>query len=106
MKCNCKPDETTGYTTVKCCNNCGLPIPGESWDIPVKNNISTKEFLKQHKRVINSPNLMPWYEITDEKMKELISVICDEKEGLVINELKKHGYNLDYVVYESKNPET
>jgi hypothetical protein len=23
-----------GWTTVKCCNLCGMPMPGESWSIP------------------------------------------------------------------------
>lgn len=30
--CNCTVEETTGWTTVKCCNICGLPIKGEVWD--------------------------------------------------------------------------
>jgi len=25
IKCKCKPDNTTGETSVMCCNNCGLP---------------------------------------------------------------------------------
>ncbi len=28
-KCSC--EESTGWTTVKCCNICGLPIPEEVW---------------------------------------------------------------------------
>lgn len=24
--CKCTPDETTGWTTVKCCNICGKPL--------------------------------------------------------------------------------
>lgn len=29
--CTCKAEETTGWTTVKCCNICGKPIPDETW---------------------------------------------------------------------------
>lgn len=25
IKCQCKPDDTTGETSVMCCNNCGKP---------------------------------------------------------------------------------
>ena len=25
-KCKCTPDETTGWTEVKCCNICGKPV--------------------------------------------------------------------------------
>jgi hypothetical protein len=31
-KCQCT--ESTGWTTVKCCNICGLPVPGEPWNMP------------------------------------------------------------------------
>lgn len=31
-KCQCT--ESTGWTTVKCCNHCGLPVPGEPWSMP------------------------------------------------------------------------
>jgi hypothetical protein len=37
-KCNCTPEETTGWTTVKCCNICGLPIQAEVWDFETKND--------------------------------------------------------------------
>ena len=30
--CQCTAEETTGWTVVKCCNICGLPIKGEIWD--------------------------------------------------------------------------
>ena len=29
--CTCSDEETTGWTTVKCCNICGKPIKGELW---------------------------------------------------------------------------
>ena len=29
--CACSVDETTGWTTVKCCNICGKPIKSENW---------------------------------------------------------------------------
>ena len=29
INCNCTHEETTGWTTVKCCNICGKPIMGE-----------------------------------------------------------------------------
>ena len=32
MKCNCG-SKSTGWTTIACCNICGLPIPTESWEI-------------------------------------------------------------------------
>ena len=34
MKCNCG-DESTGNTTICCCNVCGLPIKTEPWNINV-----------------------------------------------------------------------
>ena len=37
-KCTCTPEETTGWTTVKCCNICGLPIQAEVWDFETKND--------------------------------------------------------------------
>ena len=33
MKCQCG-NKSTGSTSVTCCNLCGLPLPGEPWDIP------------------------------------------------------------------------
>jgi hypothetical protein len=27
--CICKPNDTTGWTTAKCCNICGKPLKGE-----------------------------------------------------------------------------
>ena len=30
MKCNCG-EKSTGYTTIRCCNICGLPLPDEPW---------------------------------------------------------------------------
>ena len=32
MKCNCG-SKSTGWTTIACCNICGLPIPTEPWEI-------------------------------------------------------------------------
>jgi len=29
--CTCSVDETTGWTTVKCCNICGKPLKDQSW---------------------------------------------------------------------------
>ena len=36
MKCKCKVEETTGWTTVKCCNICGLPIQSEQWNFRIE----------------------------------------------------------------------
>lgn len=32
-KCKCTPDETTGWTEVKCCNICGKPVE-DFWTVP------------------------------------------------------------------------
>lgn len=32
-QCKCTPDETTGWTTVKCCNICGKPVE-DFWCVP------------------------------------------------------------------------
>lgn len=37
MKCNCK-EYNGAWTTVKCCNHCGLPINTESWDMKPTND--------------------------------------------------------------------
>jgi len=29
--CACSVDETTGWTTVKCCNICGRPLKDQNW---------------------------------------------------------------------------
>jgi len=35
MKCKFK--NSRGWTTIRCCNDCGLPIPSEPWDVmPIK----------------------------------------------------------------------
>lgn len=39
-KCKCTTEETTGWSTVKCCNICGLPIQSEAWSF---NNAIRKE---------------------------------------------------------------
>lgn len=31
-QCKCTQDQTTGWSEVKCCNICGLPIQEEDWD--------------------------------------------------------------------------
>lgn len=32
-KCKCTPDETTGWTEIKCCNVCGKPVQ-DFWGFP------------------------------------------------------------------------
>jgi hypothetical protein len=31
-RCHCEPGESTGWTTIACCNICGLPEQTEPWD--------------------------------------------------------------------------
>jgi len=38
----CKCVRSPGYTTVKCCNLCGLPIKGESWHIQELNELEAE----------------------------------------------------------------
>lgn len=41
--CRCTVDETTGWTSVKCCNICGKPIKGQCWDIGRSSILDTQE---------------------------------------------------------------
>ena len=41
-KCKCTPDETTGWTEVKCCNICGKPVE-DFWDVPDEKIYTTDE---------------------------------------------------------------
>lgn len=43
--CTCKAEETTGWTTVKCCNICGKPISGETWSFSSQCANSKKYYL-------------------------------------------------------------
>jgi len=38
----CKCERSPGYTTVKCCNLCGLPIHGETWHINELNDLKVE----------------------------------------------------------------
>lgn len=47
MNCTCKVEETTGWTTVKCCNVCGLPIPEEIWEADSERAVGLKNIVMQ-----------------------------------------------------------
>lgn len=41
MKCKCKEDK--GYTTIACCNECGLPLKTEPWEFKVDTLLTLKK---------------------------------------------------------------
>ena len=47
MKCKCT--DSTGDTTIRCCNVCGLPLQSEPWDVPIPSSdlLAENERLRQ-----------------------------------------------------------
>ena len=50
-----------GWTTVKCCNLCGMPMTGESWEIPFVAAVQKLE--QQWAREIANRNNISWSEL-------------------------------------------
>jgi hypothetical protein len=58
-----------GWTTVKCCNLCGMPMIGESWEIPFVTAVRNLE--KQWAREIANRNNIFWSELDQARGYEL-----------------------------------
>ena len=78
MKTNCTCTDSTGSTTVKCCNICGLPIKGEVWGIKqqLTNQRKKIEELRKYYQDIRWAN-DDWFDADEIILK--LTVILEEK---------------------------
>ena len=59
-KCTCG-SKSTGNTTIRCCNLCGLPIPNEPWHFNLDENIFSQ---------VEKPVMLNFAEVIDKKIRE------------------------------------
>lgn len=77
-KCKCTPDETTGWTEVKCCNICGKPVE-EFW------SVSESELLAVYESILIKmmSEEIPTYNMQEgEIIKQIVSKIVKIKRHL------------------------
>jgi len=68
LKCNCVA--SSGSTTVRCCNDCGLPLVDETWDIEIP---TMRIIIEEQKRIFD--NFCEHENIKDDAKKNIIGII-------------------------------
>lgn len=77
-KCKCTPDETTGWTQVKCCNICGKPVE-DFWTVPENELLTVYESIL----IKMMSEEIPTYNIQEgEVIKQIVSKIVKIKSHL------------------------
>jgi len=60
-QCKCTEEDTSGWTTVKCCNICGLPIQSQVWDFvqvePTYTEVEVLDLLNLHTRYVKNQEI-------------------------------------------------
>jgi len=87
-QCKCTVEQTTGWTTVKCCNCCGLPVQEETWEFvaPVLINDGKNPFPKEWRVGLLSPFK------DDKEYKECL--ISNYKDKFIDKENESYFYRL------------
>ena len=68
LKCNCAA--SSGSTTVRCCNDCGLPLVNETWDIEIP---TMRIIIEEQKRLFD--DFCEHENIEDDAKKNIIGII-------------------------------